>query len=59
MTHQMVQQKDFPLLLTQVHCYNQYQNHRSHTLIILPTFIEETKVKKLNVSFFGLINAYM
>ena len=47
MTHQMVQRKEFPLLLTQLHCYSQYQNHRRYTLWILPTLLEIRVSQKL------------
>ena len=47
-------------MLIQVHCYNQYQNLRSHTLkdtTDFLNFIEKKKVEKPNVSCFGPTNA--
>ena len=50
------QTERIPVLLIQVHvhCYNQYQNHRRHTLKILPIYIFYWKGKgeKPNISCF-------
>ena len=50
----MVQRKEFPLLLVQLHCYNQYQKHTEDThlqdTIDFINFIEKIKVKKPNVA---------
>ena len=41
--------EQFPLSLLQVHCFDQYQNHRSHTLMMLLTLqiLSKKKGKKI------------